>query len=65
MEYKEIKDLSIEELENRIGEAKRELAKLKFDHRVTPLANPIAIRNLRKDIARLLTALNAKLAAEN
>jgi large subunit ribosomal protein L29 len=65
MKYKEIKDLSIEELETRIAESKRDLAKLKFDHKVTPLENPIAIRNLRKDIARLMTAFNAKLAAEN
>ncbi len=65
MKYKETKDLSIEELDNRIAEAKRDLAKLKFDHQVAPLENPLQIRELRRDIARYLTALNAKLAQAN
>jgi large subunit ribosomal protein L29 len=65
MKYKEIKDLSVEDLENRIAEAKRDLAKLNFDHKVAPLDNPLQIRLLRKDIAKLLTALNAKLAQAN
>jgi large subunit ribosomal protein L29 len=65
MKYKEIKDLSAEDLNSRIAEAKRDLAKLKFDHQVAPLENPMQIRLLRKEIARLMTALNAKLAQEN
>jgi large subunit ribosomal protein L29 len=65
MKYKEIKDLSAEDLNSRIAESKRDLAKLKFDHQVAPLENPMQIRLLRKEIARLMTALNAKLAQEN
>jgi large subunit ribosomal protein L29 len=65
MKYKEIKDLSAEDLNSRIAEAKRDLAKLKFDHQVAPLENPMQIRLLRREIARLMTALNAKLAQEN
>jgi len=65
MKYAELKNLSVEEIDNRIGEAKRNLAKLKFDHKGTGIENPLQIRRLRKDIARLITALNAKLAIEN
>jgi len=65
MKYSELKNLSIEELDNRIEETKRSLVKLKFEHKVTPIENPMQIKHLRKDIARLMTALNAKLAIEN
>jgi large subunit ribosomal protein L29 len=64
MKYSELNNLSVEELDNRIDESKRNLARLKFDHKVTPIENPMQIRHLRKDIARLMTALNAKLAIE-
>jgi large subunit ribosomal protein L29 len=65
MKYSELNNLSIEDIDTRIAEAKRELARLKFDHQTTPIENPMQIRHLRKDIARLMTALNAKLALEN
>ena len=65
MKYSELKNLSVEELDNRIDETKRSLVKLEFDHKVTAIDNPMQIRHLRKDIARLITALNAKLAIEN
>jgi large subunit ribosomal protein L29 len=64
MKYSELNNLSVEELDSRIDESKRNLARLKFDHKVTPIENPMQIRHLRKDIARLMTALNAKLAIE-
>ena len=64
MKYSELNNLSVEELDNRIDESKRNLARLKFDHAVTPIENPMQIRHLRKDIARMMTALNAKLAIE-
>lgn len=65
MKYSEFKNLSIEELDTRIGETKRNLSKFEFDHQVTKLDNPMQIKHLRKDVARLMTALNAKLAIEN
>jgi large subunit ribosomal protein L29 len=64
MKYTELKNLSIEELDTRIAETKRDLVKLKFDHQTTPIENPMQIQHLRKDVARLMTALNAKLAVE-
>ena len=49
------------------GEIKTELTKLRekrfrlnFKHRVTPLENPIELRSLRRDIARLETFLRQK-----
>lgn len=60
MKYADIDKLSIEELQEKVVEAKRQLASLRFDHAITPLQNPMQIRNLKKDIARMLTAITAK-----
>lgn len=55
-----IKELSEEALVARIGEDEVRLRKLKFAHAVTPLENPMSIRSLRKDIARLKTELKKR-----
>jgi large subunit ribosomal protein L29 len=60
MKYADIEKLSIDELQEKVVEAKRRLASLKFDHAIAPLQNPMQIRNLKKDIARMLTAITAK-----
>ncbi len=49
------------ELQARIQEDQLRLKKLEFAHTISPLENPMSIRDLRKDIARLqTTALTAK-----
>jgi len=48
-----VKEMTDEAIEARIGEDEVRLRKLKFAHAVTPLENPMSIRSLRKDIARL------------
>jgi large subunit ribosomal protein L29 len=58
--YKGISQMGIEDLQARIGEDEQRLQKLKFAHSVTPLENPVTIRLLRKDIARLKTALQIR-----
>lgn len=55
-----IKELDEAALEARIGEDEVRLRKLKFAHAVTPLENPMSIRSLRKDIARLKTELKKR-----
>jgi large subunit ribosomal protein L29 len=56
-----LKDLSIVDLKARIEEDELRLRKLSFAHAISPLENPMSIRALRKDIARLKTVLGKKL----
>ena len=55
-----IKDLSESDLKARIQEDELRLKKLEFAHPVTPLENPMSIRELRKDLARLKTLLKSR-----
>ena len=52
-----IKSLNAEELQARIKEDELRLKKVSFAHSISPLENPVSIRLLRKDIARVKTAL--------
>ena len=54
---KSLKDLNENDLKARIAEDKLRLKKLEFAHAISPLENPLSIRGLRRDIARLQTAL--------
>jgi large subunit ribosomal protein L29 len=53
-----LKDQNEVDLKSRIQEDELRLKKLEFAHAISPLENPMSIRALRKDIARLKTALN-------
>ena len=55
-----LKDLNEVDLKARIQEDELRLKKLEFAHAISPLENPMSIRALRKDIARLKTALGQK-----
>ncbi|MBN8851320.1 MAG: 50S ribosomal protein L29 [Sphingobacteriales bacterium 50-39] len=57
-----LKDLNEGDLKARIQEDELRLKKLEFAHAISPLENPMSIRSLRKDIARLKTALAQKTA---
>ena len=57
---KSIQALSIEDLTARIKEDEVRLRKLEFAHAITPLENPMSIRNLRREVARLKTQLRKK-----
>jgi large subunit ribosomal protein L29 len=58
MNNSDIKNLSAEELKSRIQEEKEALAKMKFSHQIAGTENPMLIREKRRGIARMLTALN-------
>ena len=60
MKYAEIKELSVEEIKERIIEEQANLTKIKFNHAVSALENPMQIRTLRKTIAKLNTELKAR-----
>jgi large subunit ribosomal protein L29 len=53
----DISSLSAEELKSKIAESQLHLKKLQFGHAVTPIDNPLAIRQSRREVARLQTAL--------
>lgn len=57
---KSLKDLNEQDLKARIAEDKLRLKKLEFAHAISPLENPLSIRSLRKDVARLQTELKKR-----
>jgi large subunit ribosomal protein L29 len=57
---KSLAELSKEDLKTRIQEDELRLKKLSFAHVITPLENPMSIRSLRKDLARMKTELNKR-----
>ncbi len=60
MKNADIKNLSAGDLQAKLAEVKAEYTKLTLAHRISPVENPIQIRDLRKTIARLHTELTNK-----
>ncbi len=60
MKSKDIKGLSLAELTEKIAAETEALNRLKFGHAITPIENPMRIRQNRKLVARLKTELTAK-----
>lgn len=57
MKIKEIKSLTNEELEQKLKDLKSELFNLRFQLAVNQLGNPMRIKEVKKNIARILTIL--------
>ncbi len=55
-----IKGLGVDELKAKIAEDELRMKKVSFAHSISPLENPMSLRGLRKDLARLKTALKSK-----
>jgi large subunit ribosomal protein L29 len=60
MENKDIIALSTVELQSKMKEEKANFVKLKLNHAISPIENPIKIRDNRKVIARLSTELTKR-----
>ena len=60
MKYKNIKNLEKEEILKKITACFSELFQLKMNKKLNQISNPLKIRNLRRDIARLKTLLTEK-----
>jgi large subunit ribosomal protein L29 len=60
MKQSEIKELSVTELKEKIADLKKQEADLKMAHSVTPLENPLQIRQARRTVARLATELTKR-----
>lgn len=57
-----VKDLTTDEIRDRIEEERTNFAKLKLNHAVSPLENPLQIRSTRRFIARLETEYRKRLS---
>ena len=60
MKQSEIKELSKEELQEKLGELKKSYSDLKMAHAISPLENPIQLRSLRRSVARVATELSSR-----
>ena len=60
MKANEIRNLSVEELDKKLTELKKDLFMLRMQHATNHLDNPIKISNVRRDIARVKTVLHEK-----
>ena len=62
---KSIQGLNESDLQARIKEDELRLKKLQFAHSISPLENPVSIRGLRRDLARLKSELKKKQSENN
>ncbi|MBU1274135.1 MAG: 50S ribosomal protein L29 [Proteobacteria bacterium] len=62
MKDAELKELSLEELAQKLEDLRQELFNLKFQHSTGQLENPMRVKQTKKDIARVLTFINQRQA---
>ncbi|MGK4567173.1 50S ribosomal protein L29 [Flavobacterium sp. 3HN19-14] len=60
MKQKEIKDLSVAELQEKLSQSKKAYADLKMAHAISPIENPLQIRTARRAVARLATEISKR-----
>lgn len=65
MKIDKINEMSSPELEKELSELKSELFKLRFSLATNGLENPMKIKEVKKDIARINTVLTQRKLAEN
>ena len=65
MKINKIKEMSSPDLEKELGELKSELFKLRFRLATHGLENPMKIKEVKKDIARIKTVLTQRRISEN
>ena len=59
MKAKEFVDMTPEQLNDKVAELKTELFNLRFQHAINQLENPLRMREVKRDIARIKTAIRA------
>ena len=62
MKFKEIKDMTVEELKKKEREFREELFQSRMKNSLGQLGSPIAIRDARRNVAKVKTALEQKLS---
>ena len=64
MKDSEIRDMTAQELENKLVDLKKELFALRFQHTVNQLDNPARLKAVKKDIARIKTIMREQSNAQ-
>ena len=62
--YLELQELSDADLQSELSETSSEYQKLRFDHAVKGLDNPMELREMKKDIARIKTEIRRRQIAQ-
>ena len=65
MRAEEIRELSVDDIKQRVAELEEERFRLRFRSATEPLENPLRLRTIRKDIARLKTVLTERERPKN
>ena len=65
MKKESLKELSVNDLNERLEQAQEQLLKMRLNHAASPLENPNLIRATRKNIARILTELRRRELEQN
>jgi large subunit ribosomal protein L29 len=65
MRAEEIREMSVEDIKTRVAELEEERFRLRFRSATETLENPLRLRTIRKDIARLKTVLTERERATN
>ena len=60
IKQEDIRELTTDELKARLAEERTMMIKLKMSHTVSPVENPLKIRNVRRGIARIETELTKR-----
>ncbi len=61
----ELKNLTLLELQDKLQDTRGTLDKLRFNHTVSPIDNPMQLRTKKKEVARILTELRKRELAAN
>jgi large subunit ribosomal protein L29 len=65
MKTSEIKELTTKEIVEKIQVEKESLVRLRLNHAVSPLDNPMKIKDSKRNIARLKTILRQRELSDN
>jgi large subunit ribosomal protein L29 len=60
MKQKEVLEMSIDELSEKLISFKKELGEMKMTHAISPIENPLQIRNIRRTIARINSEMSRR-----
>ena len=60
MKIREIRELNDQEIQERLDVEKERLVRMKMNHAISPLDNPLQIKEVRRTIARLATELRQR-----
>ena len=64
MKATEVRAMSVEQLNEKLASLKAELFNLRFQHAVNQLDNPLRLKDVKKDIARVKSVIREKELAQ-